>query len=77
MSIGHSPGVEPHKPDMKKADSEVTAQDKEEARRKIEGAGAAAGGDTVGLDDVRLGDGLGVGEEFGKEMDDAMRGGLH
>jgi phosphatidylserine decarboxylase len=44
MSIGHSPDVEPHRPDMKKAESEVTAQEKEEARRRIEGAGAAGEG---------------------------------
>jgi phosphatidylserine decarboxylase len=41
MSLGHSPHVEPHKPDMKKADSEITEKEKEEARRRIEGSLAA------------------------------------
>ena len=44
MSIGHSPGVEPYQPDMKKADNDITAEDKEEARRRIEGAGPAGDG---------------------------------
>lgn len=41
MSLGHSPNVEPYKPDMKKADSDITAAEKEEARRRIEGSLAA------------------------------------
>lgn len=44
MSIGHSPEAEPYKPDMKKAESDITAHDKEEARRRIEGAGPAGDG---------------------------------
>ena len=44
MSIGHSPGVESHMADMKKAEGDVTAAEKEEARRRIEGAGAAGEG---------------------------------
>lgn len=50
MSLGHSPGVEPHKPDMKKAESEVTAQEKEEARRRIEGANAPDARDDFPID---------------------------
>lgn len=38
MSIGHSPDVPPHKPDMKKAQSEVTDIEREEAKRRIEGS---------------------------------------
>jgi phosphatidylserine decarboxylase len=38
MSLGHSPHVEPHKPDMKKAQSEVTDREREEAKRRIEGS---------------------------------------
>lgn len=38
MSIGHSPDVESYKPDMKKDDSNITAQDREDAKRRIEGS---------------------------------------
>lgn len=38
MSIGHSPNVSPHRPDMKKAQSEVTDQERKEAKRRIEGS---------------------------------------
>ena len=44
MSIGHTPSTDSHKPDMKKAQSEVTDAEKEEARRRIEGAGQAGEG---------------------------------
>ncbi|KIW30450.1 phosphatidylserine decarboxylase [Cladophialophora immunda] len=38
MSIGHSPNVEPHRPDMKKDESSITMEDRQEARRRIEGS---------------------------------------
>ncbi|EXJ96044.1 phosphatidylserine decarboxylase [Capronia coronata CBS 617.96] len=38
MSVGHSPHVEAHKPDMKKHDSDITHADRQEARRRIEGS---------------------------------------
>ncbi|KIX07573.1 phosphatidylserine decarboxylase [Rhinocladiella mackenziei CBS 650.93] len=38
MSIGHSPNVEPHKPDMKKDESSITVEERQEARRRIEGS---------------------------------------
>ena len=38
MSIGHTPDTEPHKPDMKKDESEITNQERQEAKRKIEGS---------------------------------------
>ena len=38
MSIGHSPEVGPYKPDMKKDESEITMEDKQEAKRRIEGS---------------------------------------
>ncbi|KEF62196.1 phosphatidylserine decarboxylase [Exophiala aquamarina CBS 119918] len=38
MSIGHSPQVGPHKPDMKKDEGEITLQDRQEAKRRIEGS---------------------------------------
>lgn len=38
MSIGHSPHVESHKPDMKKDQSQVTDREREEAKRRIEGS---------------------------------------
>ncbi|KAJ4514686.1 phosphatidylserine decarboxylase [Exophiala dermatitidis] len=38
MSVGHSPHVEPHKPDMKKDESSITQEERQEARRRIEGS---------------------------------------
>ncbi|KAK7903838.1 phosphatidylserine decarboxylase [Exophiala xenobiotica] len=38
MSIGHSPHVESYKPDMKKDESNITAEDREDAKRRIEGS---------------------------------------
>jgi hypothetical protein len=38
MSIGHSPNVEPYKPDMKKDEANITMEDRQEARRRIEGS---------------------------------------
>lgn len=38
MSIGHRPDVEPYRPDMKKDASEVTQEDRQEAKRRIEGS---------------------------------------
>lgn len=38
MSIGHSPNVGPHKPDMKKDEANITMEDRQEARRRIEGS---------------------------------------
>lgn len=38
MSIGHLPGGDPHAPDMKKDDSEVTNAERQEAKRRIEGS---------------------------------------
>ncbi|KIX95963.1 uncharacterized protein Z520_08218 [Fonsecaea multimorphosa CBS 102226] len=37
-SIGHSPDAEPHKPDMKKDESSITTEDRQEARRRIAGS---------------------------------------
>jgi phosphatidylserine decarboxylase len=44
MSIGHSPGVEPHRPDMKKINP--TEGEKQEAKRRIEGSLAPSSGGT-------------------------------
>lgn len=50
MSIGHSEGHKPHKPDMPKDEQDVTSEEKQEARRKIEGStGEAADGRKVPL----------------------------
>jgi len=38
MSIGHHPDVEPYRPDMKKDESEVTNEERQEAKRRIEGS---------------------------------------
>jgi hypothetical protein len=38
MSIGHSPDTESHKPDMKKDESSITAEERQDAQRRIEGS---------------------------------------
>lgn len=38
MSLGHSPHVESHKPDMKKDEGDITLEDRQEAKRRIEGS---------------------------------------
>ena len=38
MSIGHSPGEPQFTPDMRKADKDVSNEDRQEAKRKIEGS---------------------------------------
>lgn len=38
MSIGHRPEVEPHRPDMQKDASEITNEERQEAKRRIEGS---------------------------------------
>lgn len=38
MSIGHRPEVSPHRPDMKKDESEITNEERQEAKRRIEGS---------------------------------------
>ncbi len=48
MSIGHSPHVESYKPDMKKDESNITAEDREDAKRRIEGS-LAPNNESAGL----------------------------
>ncbi|KKY20826.1 putative phosphatidylserine decarboxylase [Phaeomoniella chlamydospora] len=38
MSIGHHPSVPPHKPDMRKNSANVTQEERQEAKRRIEGS---------------------------------------
>ncbi|PGH23110.1 phosphatidylserine decarboxylase [Polytolypa hystricis UAMH7299] len=38
MSIGHSPGTPQYTPDMRKAEENITLEDKQEAKRRIEGS---------------------------------------
>lgn len=38
MSIGHHPQQAQHTPDMRKDDSEITENEKAEAKRRIEGS---------------------------------------
>ena len=38
MSIGHHPEVGQHTPDMRKPDNEVSEEQREEAKRRIEGS---------------------------------------
>lgn len=37
MSIGHSPGVGQHTPDMRKSEDEITEAEKKDAKRRIQG----------------------------------------
>lgn len=41
MSIGHHPASEAYTPDMKKDEENITMQDRQEAKRRIEGSLAA------------------------------------
>jgi hypothetical protein len=48
MSIGHTPSHPQHTPDMRKDASDVTEEDKKEAKRRIQGSAFAddeSGGD--------------------------------
>jgi len=38
MSLGHTPGTEPHRPDMRKKAEDITQEEKQEAQRRIEGS---------------------------------------
>lgn len=38
MSVGHPPNEAPHAPDMKKDEANVTMEDRQEAKRRIEGS---------------------------------------
>ena len=38
MSIGHSPEQPQHKPDMRKKEENVTKEERQEAKRRIEGS---------------------------------------
>lgn len=49
MSIGHSPDSEPYAPDMKKDASQVTNEERQEAKRRIEGSIAPDPDDHHGL----------------------------
>lgn len=42
MSVGHSPDVPQFEPDMPKDAENITAEDMEEAKRRIEGSQATA-----------------------------------
>ena len=41
MSIGHHPSSSPHTPDMKKDEENITMEERQEAKRRIEGSLAA------------------------------------
>lgn len=42
MSVGHSPDIPQFEPDMPKNAENITAEDMEEAKRRIEGSQSAA-----------------------------------
>ena len=76
MSIGHHPSVESYKPDMKKDEKDITVEDRQEAKRRIEGSlapdGASSGADKEG--GSMLGNaGRGVAGA-GRSLADAMHG---
>ena len=63
MSIGHSPNVEPHKPDMKKDEANITDKDRQDARRRI--------GGSMGTDADDMGIDMGITPENTDTMDTA------
>lgn len=67
MSIGHHPSVESYKPDMKKDDADITNEDRQEAKRRIEGSLAPDGDSSSG------GGGRALGNA-GRHVADAMHG---
>jgi phosphatidylserine decarboxylase len=38
MSVGHDPKSGPHTPDMRKSEENITMEDRQEAKRRIEGS---------------------------------------
>lgn len=52
MSVGHSPHVSQHTPDMRKDDKEITEEEKQEAKRRIQGSVAEESPDESGGDDL-------------------------
>lgn len=52
MSVGHSPHISQHAPDMRKDENEVTEEDKREAKRRIQGNIAEESPDESGGDDI-------------------------
>ena len=48
MSIGHHPSVGSYKPDMKKDEADITNEDRQEAKRRIEGSLAPDGDSSSG-----------------------------
>lgn len=38
MSVGHDPKSGPYRPDMRKDEENITTQDRQEAKRRIEGS---------------------------------------
>jgi len=47
MSVGHSPHVAPHEPDMRKEGYKPSREEKEDAKRRIEGSLAPSSADPV------------------------------
>ena len=50
MSVGHSPDIPQFEPDMPKKAENVTAEEMQDAKRRIEGSLAPPAGDTSTLD---------------------------
>ena len=38
MSVGHHPASSPYKPDMRKKEGDITLEERQEAKRRIEGS---------------------------------------
>lgn len=67
MSIGHHPSVGSYKPDMKKDEADITQEERQEAKRRIEGSLAPDGDSGSGGPGSSLGN-------VGRNMADAMHG---
>lgn len=52
MSVGHSPHISQHAPDMRKDATEITEEEKREAKRRIQGSIAEESPDESGGDDL-------------------------
>jgi hypothetical protein len=70
MSIGHHPSVGSYKPDMKKDEKDITVEDRQEAKRRIEGSLAPDGDGGSGGD---RGEGSALGNA-GRGIKNAIHG---
>lgn len=53
MSVGHSPDIPQHEPDMPKKAENVTAEEMQEAKRRIEGSMAPLSNPSAALKSIK------------------------